>query len=239
MKTQINLWLGNVAAALGYTVRRSFRIPNSTADFMGIALRLVQRHVNGPIHILQVGAYDGEKSDPLSRYLSDESIPVQALLLEPQPEPFKRLVEKYQHRKDVTPINAAIAKHSGFIDLYTVNTERGSMMASTSPNHIERFGKDTGSLVAIKVPALSPHDLLKQNNWHEVHILQIDTEGMDWQIAKMFLETQIQPLAINFEKLHLAKHVLADAQATLANLNYQRLESEYDCCALANILIHK
>ena len=42
-------------------------------------------------------------------------------------------------------------------------------------------------------------DVIKQNNFNDIDLLQIDTEGYDWNIIQMFDFDLFQPILIQYE----------------------------------------
>src|SRR5262249_35416201 len=68
---------------------------------------------------LIVGAFDGLENDPTSEFIRKRRCG--AILVEPQPGPFKRLRDNMREHHNIILINAAIDELSGFRDMYCVS----------------------------------------------------------------------------------------------------------------------
>jgi hypothetical protein len=93
----------------GYCV--SFGEP---ATFAGI-LSAFESH-KGEFFFVQIGAYDGLKSDPILAFVRDRRW--RGILVEPQPDVFEKLKRNYANIPNVIFENLAIAAWEGSLPLY-------------------------------------------------------------------------------------------------------------------------
>jgi hypothetical protein len=70
----------------------------------------------------------------------------------------------------------------------------------------------------------------------DIHLLQLDCEGMDALIITHMLQQQILPSAIHFEIANLNTSQLSGIRKTLEANQYQFIEYEFDCLALQESL---
>jgi hypothetical protein len=70
-----------------------------------------------------------------------------------------------------------------------------------------------------------------------LHLLQVDTEGMDYQILKWFFEAGVEPDVLNFESLHLRKAERLASRQLLNARGYWWIDSDQDTFALKESLV--
>jgi FkbM family methyltransferase len=139
--------------------------------------------------VLEIGAMDGVRFDPLHRHLVDRHW--DAVLVEPLPDMFDLLQKNYQSYRTIRCINAAIAEASGPLSLYRVK-----------PAAVSKYGHGEwviGISSAVKGPTLtylddivteevvrgvSFADFVNELSIQKIDVLQIDTEGYEWRILK-------------------------------------------------------
>jgi FkbM family methyltransferase len=157
---------------------------------------------------VQIGAHDGMHTDPIRPWV--EKYHWRGLLVEPQPKIFKRLVENYKSEPQLSFENAAIASQDGQAKLYTFAEDQGlpdhaSMLASFNREALLCNGHGyRGKIEELTVPTLSVASLLRRHKVDHIDLLQIDTEGFDFEILKMFFgQTELRPNIIQFESAFL------------------------------------
>jgi FkbM family methyltransferase len=165
--------------------------------------------------------------------LQDEN--VSAILMEPQKIPYERLVERYATNPRVSLINAAVGEHDGVVKLYVPGSV-ASPKASLIAQHHRRFGSDAKDVRELEVPSVSVGSLLKMFHGERLHLLQVDTEGMDYQILKWFFDAGVEPDVLNFESLHLNKAERLASRQLLDTRGYWWIETDQDTFALKQSL---
>ena len=226
--------LGRLFQKCGYRLARDYRWPEVHGNLLVLGFALLRARGNGTIHVLQIGAFDGHACDPLLEILQDEN--VSAILMEPQKIPYERLVERYATNPRISLINAAVAKNDGVVKLYVPDSD-ASPKASLIAQHHRRFGSDAKEVREIEVPSVSVDSLVNRFHGERLHLLQVDTEGMDYQILKWFFDAGVEPDVLNFESLHLSKAERLASRQLLNASGYWWIESDQDTFALKESLV--
>ena len=76
--------------------------------------------------------------------------------------------------------------------------------------------------------------LLDKYRLTHIDLLQIDTEGYDYEILKMVSCTEIHPYIINFEFIHLTPSDHNQSLSLLAKNGYKFIHSKKDTLAILN-----
>jgi FkbM family methyltransferase len=177
---------------------------------------------------LVVGAFDGVENDPTSEFIRKRRCG--AILLEPQPGPFKRLCENMSGHSNIILINAAIDEVSGFRDIYCVSVGTDELPSWTEQlasfrrehilNHEDRAPGVSKHLTVCTVPTLSFDDLLDRNAVESIDLLQIDAEGMDAQLLAWFPFERIRPALLHCETAHMSAEEQRLVRNRLKELGY-------------------
>jgi FkbM family methyltransferase len=225
----VNAKIGSWLDARGYVVVRKYRVPGSTLNMLEVGLAILADRVQGPIRMVQVGAYDGHYLDP-ARSLIERG--VEAVLLEPQPEPARELGQRYKENVLVHVENAALAPMSGQGLLYRPQGAGPSAMATLLPQR----AVEIGPCEEIQVCLISPTGLLAKYGWFHLHVLQIDAEGYDLELLKLFFARSIYPEVINLESFNLSEIGRKELYAVLAGAGYQWIDWTWDTFAVKSEL---
>lgn len=229
---------------LGYTVQR---VPSPASDpqfSLQIDFDYVLDHYLAsrddarPFFFLQVGAHDGVMDDPLHRHVRKRGW--HGILVEPQTLPFSRLVENYAGLEGLTFINAAITEHSGPKRLYVIQDETRATLESLSGTASfrkealrtphEKVGPPGSQIGSVEVMCTTFADVLADVAY--LDLLQIDVEGYDLELLKLFDFTRIAPPMVRFEHRHLSAGELDEAVELLARHGYRMVREEYDTTGL-------
>jgi len=232
----LRLKIGDFLHGVGWDLRPRHKVPCCNADLVGLGMCLLRRaNPEKNIHVLQVGAFDGVTADPLSRHLA--AADVRAVLLEPQPEPFRKLKAKYMGFENIQTLNLAVADHYGTLEMWSDDMEGGSVMASTAAAHGKRFALARESLKPFLVECTTGAALLEKLDWNRIDFLQVDVEGMDWKVVTQFLAMESRPSVVNFEIIHLSKNERIESERRLCGLGYQIIDGKYDRFAFEEALL--
>jgi FkbM family methyltransferase len=156
--------------------------------------------------------------------------------MEPQKIPYERLVERYATNPRVSLINAAVGEHDGVVKLYVPGSV-ASPKASLIAQHHRRFGSDAKDVRELEVASVSVGSLVKMFHGERLDLLQVDTEGMDYQILRWFFEAGVEPDVLNFESLHLSRAERLASRQLLNASGYWWIESDQDTFALKESLV--
>lgn len=224
---RVNQRLGAAINSLGYDIERSYRRKTCSIPLVEILGGMLLKCCDEVVTV-QVGAFDGLTSSPISKLLSHSHS--RAFLIEPQPAACSLLRERFKHNPRITIIEAAIAPMSGSALLYMPIGESHSQLSSLSPSHLPLRSLAAN---AIKVNALNAEDLVRQNGINCIDLLQIDAEGSDWSVLQQFLSLGFQPKVINLETFHLSKPDRLQLTEKLQAMAYLLVDHNLDTLAVS------
>ena len=226
----------------GFTVskiRQQPEKPITREDFFNLYFSQVNPKT---FYFVQIGAHNGKYSDPIHSYVTKYRLSGTAV--EPQPDVFKQLQETYAGFP-VKCVNAAVGKEDGVRSLYVVkesaitaaNFEQMTGIASFDRAMVERnltkkipLGEKPSEYIdEISVPAVSFESLVQ--GIEKIDLLQIDTEGYDWEILKMVDIKKYAPRIINFESTHLSVADRHECETWLEVNDYRWFRNKGDTCA--------
>ena len=179
-----------------------------------------------PFSLVQVGAHDGISHDDLYNFAIHRQL--SGLLIEPQPELFKALENNYSKQPAIFCVNCAVHPGLSEVHLYRVNPaylnqkpQWANGIGSLQAEHITNAGIAPEHIEIIKVRAAPLMELIRQANIQHIDLLQIDTEGFDLEVLKMFDFTSIKPRYIRIEIQGLSGPDQQSVQAILQQQRYQ------------------
>lgn len=201
-----------------------------------VIINSILRHKREAV-VVQIGAFDGKSNDFLFDHLA--KYPTRAIMVEPQPEAFKVLEKNYAQVPGVVFERAAIASEDGELPLYRIREEYHSsfrlapQLASFDKKHLQNalsldhlvgLPEDRDECIeSIPVQGITMNTLLAKHSVTVMDILQIDTEGFDFEIIKMIDFEKIVPQLINFEIGHLSHDETDECMAFLAERDYMMM----------------
>jgi len=175
--------------------------------------------------VIQIGANDGKSFDPVRSFILKYKF--RALLVEPQPDVFERLKKNYEGREGVSFANVAISAKRGVLPLYRFKktadqSEWADCLASFSKETLlNNFHNVRGEVEELPIEAITLDDLFVKSGFEQVDLLQIDTEGYDYEILKMLETSSMRPTIINFEHGFLSQDQQYECFAYLNRLGYK------------------
>jgi FkbM family methyltransferase len=153
--------------------------------------------------IIQIGAFDGSAADPVRNYI--ETYGLKALLVEPQPDIFERLVKSYKGNPNVMFENAAISSNNGEAVLHRFKKSAGTpymagALASLSRETlIHNHHQMEGETEEVAIKLMTIESLMGKHGISSVDLLQVDTEGHDWDIIRSIDFAKVSPSIIHYE----------------------------------------
>ena len=180
-----------------------------------------------PFYFVQVGAYDGEDNDFLARYIPHHDL--RGVLAEPQPTPFERLRRRYEAHPHLTLRNVAVSTVAGRRTLYTVEPmpdlpDWVGQIASFDRDIVVKHEAWAPGLTrhvrATEVACVPLDDLIEGARLERIDLVQIDTEGFDFEVVKMIDVERWRPKVIHYEHAHLSKQDTQDCLAYLLDHGY-------------------
>lgn len=162
--------------------------------------------------LVQVGANDGVMEDPVRESLL--KFKWRAVLLEPQPDAFDRLVANYAGVPGVTLLRVAVAPENGTRKLYRVKYDPShppciSGIASFSREHLLKSSRSIPNLedkiVADDVECATLETIQRRVGIDRIDVLQIDVEGFDAKVVGLVDLERTRPWIICYEWANLPR----------------------------------
>ncbi|MFO7923696.1 MAG: FkbM family methyltransferase [Bacteroidales bacterium] len=190
--------------------------------------------------VIQIGANDGITHDPIHKFIKRDNW--NGVLLEPQPDVFNQYLKRlYAKNKGIKCVCAAIGEEDGSQLLYKIgfsDMRWATGLASFSRQKIEKTFED--GIVAsncersgIDIPknksewisheaveVISPATLISRYEIKKINLLQIDAEGYDLEVIRIFDIGKTQPQAIVFENVGLQNDEYEAGISNLHNYGY-------------------
>jgi len=195
------------------------------------------------VRFMQVGANDGVMNDPIFPLIKKHSL--QGVLIEPQRDSFNLLKKNYTAFavSDFVFVNAAIAASDGSLPLYRIRAEPhvptwAFGLASFDKNVLRSHAAwseapaDLESLIDIEqVRTISFASLFNEYSIGHIHLLQIDTEGYDAEVIRLFDISSRKPAIVRFEHKHLSWRDFESCMKLLISERYKISISATDTLA--------
>jgi FkbM family methyltransferase len=169
---------------------------------------------------VQIGANDSISGDPIRNYI--EKYQWSGLMIEPNPAVFLKLLNQQGKNTKIKLDNIAIhsTKDSEVLYAPLIPGHDLSGLGSFNKKNVLRQLPFGAKIEEIVIPCMNLHDCLNKNKICNVDVLQIDTEGYDYEIIKQIDFTVIFPKIINYEHVHLSVDDRHACQLYLAKMGY-------------------
>lgn len=201
----------SMANRFGYRISKMRPRPECRyIDILDLVVRDYVARVSHDVVLLQVGANDGKRVDPVHEFIKRYGW--RAILVEPEPRAFEELQKTYSGYPSITLDNCAIAPKDGEVAFFTVADDvdiKWTMLAQLDRARLmttlvkQGFSRDESFIKQIKVPAYRLESLARRHGLEQIDVLQIDVEGFDYDIIKMVDFECMSPSIINFEHAHI------------------------------------
>lgn len=212
---------------------------------------------NPGLNFIQVGANDGHTNDPIYKFVIRDSW--KGLVLEPQKNVFQsKLVPKLGKRPHLILLNVAISATDEIRTLYKISfsTARWATGLATflKETMVDRVQSDyvatQAALEGVDLPesidariseepvqCRSFNSLLDEYRFTSVNLLQIDTEGFDFEIIKMFPFNRVKPDVISFETENLNPADMSACTKMLEGMGYSMIFEKGNAVAYDRIAL--
>lgn len=188
---------------------------------------------------IQIGANDGIRDDRLHSFIKKHHL--KGIVVEPLKDMFESLTKAYKDESNVRPINAAIHEVAKELTMYRVNPQALEVpdwshgIASLDKDHLLNKAKKVPAIakniLEEKVRAMTLQELIDENKVTHVDLLQIDTEGYDYEIIKMIQFNKFKPKMIRYENVHLSKANSLACLKLLTDQGYSLFDEKDDVIA--------
>lgn len=189
---------------------------------------------------IQVGANDGKVGDPLYRYVVERGWC--GVLIEPQAEVYRdRLLKTYAGVPGLSFESAAISEFDGSVELFKLSfstkrwatglasLKRKSLLDALESGYIEEaLGQPLNSLpcspdqyiVSESVRAMTFSSLLDKYRPESIDLLQMDAEGYDSTLLRLFDFDRIRPSIVQFESHLMSPRELLSSLRRVSDHGY-------------------
>jgi len=183
--------------------------------------------------VLAVGAYDGLSNDPTGAFIRSHDC--RAVLVEPNPIPYKKLSNLYSGCRNVELDCAAVDNAIGERTIYSVLPADGlpdwiDQLASFDKSHVLKYQKQFpaigANLVERTVRTVTFDHLLSHYELNYLDVLQIDTEGMDGFLISLFPFERVRPAILHYETEHLSAVEREETRQRVVDLGYRIIPIE-------------
>lgn len=157
--------------------------------------------------LLSIGENEGTF---LSNALALIELGFDAVLVEPSPTAFKKLVELHKDRTNVLCYNVAISNFDGEADFYESGEHLGkgdtALLSTLNLDELTRWG-DSTTFTKIKVPVQSVNTFLCSIPYKVLDFITIDAEGQDFNILDQidFVKTKTSMVCVEWNGKDLDK----------------------------------
>ena len=187
---------------------------------------------------IQIGAHDGISHDFIFNFLTQKN--VFGLAIEPISDYFEKLKGNYSTFKDLKLLNIAIHDSQEEIKIYRIAKEYelevpdwaiGS--ASIFKEHlIDKLKIPEKYIKCDAVKAMTFEKLIANHyKFNKIDLLQIDTEGYDFEILKKIDFKKVKPKIVKIEVSHLNESDFINAKKLLSDNSYLVLLEHSDIVA--------
>jgi FkbM family methyltransferase len=190
---------------------------------------------------VQVGANDGSKGDYLKTYV--DSLGWTGVLIEPIPYVFARLSDRHGTNPNLTLVNAAIAHEDGTAELYYLPKDEHSDLPVWY-DALATFRKEVilkhapwipdieARITTIEVPTVTFESMCQVRGVEGIDLLQIDTEGYDYEVIRQVDLDKHRPALILFEHYHLTSDDRRACEDLLDSRGYRTISNFMDTIAI-------
>jgi FkbM family methyltransferase len=210
---------------------------------------------HGQLSFLQIGGYDGVSYDPLRKHILTGKLT--GVIVEPVPMHVEKLRELYAGSDLIRIEHCAVDREAGERTMWffsreaiangTIGQVFGGITSFLLPNLLEKGGTLGGlysdanrailnSLVeSITVPCHTYDTVMARHGLERIDLLQIDTEGYDFELLKVFDFTRHRPAIVHYECQHLQPQDAQAAEALLRGYGYVLSSNGYDTLAVRGL----
>lgn len=174
--------------------------------------RILTRHASKKdFFFIQIGANDGVIYDPIHRFVTQYQW--HGILVEPLEDLFKKLQDNYRSNPRLQFECVAIADKEETRKFYRIKKELtflptwckglGTFNLDVLLSHKWALPDIEHYIESVDVPCTTLTSLLAKHQVKRLDLLQIDTEGFDYEVIKQIDFNQLKPTLISYEHKHI------------------------------------
>ncbi len=198
---------------------------------------------------LQIGANDGLVNDPICQFVRD--LGWRGVLIEPQKRVFEdQLLPHYRGCTGLEFENAAVSDRVGFRDLFVLpfsqsrwatglaSLVKGNLTRHIEEGYIERnIGRERDQLPdrvddyvgTERVRTVTFEALFEKCDIKHLDLLQMDAEGYDYSLLRLFDFERIKPAIVHFERHAMTPAEGSDSRRLLGDAGYLSFPENINC----------
>jgi len=206
-----------------------------------LLLRIQRLRSRSPFYVIQVGAQDGVTGDPIRERVLSEGW--HGVLVEPRRAIFEQLRRNYSGQQGLSFVNAAICESNGMRTLHALDASDpslplwahglGTFDLETLLRHEAELPGLRDRLVTETVVCRTWQSLLEEARPRKVDLLQVDAEGMDYELVRTFPLARVRPGLIRYEHKLLSHGDRTACEDYLVTSGYVPVVERCDTCAIA------
>ena len=203
-------------------------------------------------YFIQAGGNDGFMNDPIFRFIKKYGW--KGIITEPQKRVFERRLKRtYHNAPNVILENVAISGKDETQTLYKLGISnarwatglasfrKDTLIRQIKINYVGRKAKKEGIrlpdnpeeyIVTEDIRCFTLETLMKRHGLPRLDLLQLDTEGYDFEIIRGIDFDRLVPRMISFETEHLDPKELEECEALLGKHNYRLHKFRRDAVAV-------
>jgi len=187
---------------------------------------------------VQIGANDGVTFDTFL-YPFVTSRRSRGLVLEPLTIYYNKLEDNYSGFPDIKTLNLALHATQDKALIHYVDPDKlhllkrwGRGIGSLDPEHHKKKKAPSEYIITEEVRCVHLMDLLREHDFFEIDLLQIDAEGYDGEIIKMIDFAVTRPRYIRYEHVSLEEDDRLSTSERLRSQGYEVFEQGQDSVAV-------
>jgi len=195
--------------------------PNTLAHFLDTYSKGLGRQLS----FIQIGGNDGFTNDPVHKFIKRDGW--KGVILEPLPDIFESKLQRlYAKDQEVHTVNAALGAEKGVANIYRIgfsNKRWATGLTSFNRSVLEKAFtsglvaknlKKEGrtdvpdpkeGIVSQEIAVTTVNELTDHYDLKALDLLQVDTEGFDYEVIRMFMAAGSKPRVIVYEHIHLSQ----------------------------------
>lgn len=217
---------------LGYAVTKQKSLEETYSKRLNIEhiFKLYFQLINlQDFFFMQIGANNDAGKDPIHKFILRYNL--KGILIEPQKEAMERIKANFGKCDRLYFANVAVANKNGYETFYTIKNDVdkyiGTGGASFNKDMVRRYIKNRIKKNNVdkyikkeSVKCLTLDAIANKYNIVKIDFLQIDAEGYDFEIIKMFDFQKFSPLFIHYESKRLQKNDKIECEKLLIDKGY-------------------
>ena len=190
---------------------------------------------------VQVGSNDGLKLDPLRPHILARRW--SGIMIEPLPYVFEQLEAAYRDHPRIILENVAVSDHDGTAELFYIPESidpslpnwydaLGTFRKDVLLKHSEFIPDIASRISSVDVPCLTFESICARNSVRAIDLVQIDTEGYDYEVIKLIDLERYAPKLLMYEHLHLSSADREECLNLLRAHGYEDISDTMDTVCL-------